>query len=294
MPAKLESNHFFNRCRVAHHDKYDYSKAIFLNLRTKIIIICPIHGDFHQKALSHLQGHGCQKCVFDYNVMSFDEFTKRAIEIHGARYEYIGYKLNSTIIMQIKCDIHGIFEQNKFNHLIGRGCKLCAVKNDHLSTKEFIHISNSVHSNKYDYSECIYIKNDINVKIICQIHGPFMQLPLHHMRGSGCSSCSHSISKLENLWLDSLGIEKQFRQVRFKFNNQLFKVDALKNGIVYEFYGDFWHGNPRLYEEKDINYISGISFGELYSKTQQRENLIKSAGYNIISIWESDFGNANI
>jgi len=28
----------------------------------KVTIICPIHGEFEQRASSHLHGYGCKKC----------------------------------------------------------------------------------------------------------------------------------------------------------------------------------------------------------------------------------------
>jgi hypothetical protein len=31
-----------------HNDKYDYSKVIYTNRNNKVIITCPIHGDFEQ------------------------------------------------------------------------------------------------------------------------------------------------------------------------------------------------------------------------------------------------------
>lgn len=59
--------------------------------------------------------------------------------------------------------------------------------------------------------------------------------------------------------------------------------------IAYEFDGDFWHGNPAIYDSNDINPRNKKSFGELYTKTVEKHNLLKKAGYTVISIWESDF-----
>lgn len=59
--------------------------------------------------------------------------------------------------------------------------------------------------------------------------------------------------------------------------------------IIYEFYGDFWHGNPNIYKCDEINSVNKISFGKLYSNTIDKENKLKSLGYGIISIWESDY-----
>lgn len=53
---------FIEKAREVHGDKYDYSKAEYVNGDTPIKIICPIHGEFAQKPSLHLQGCGCKKC----------------------------------------------------------------------------------------------------------------------------------------------------------------------------------------------------------------------------------------
>lgn len=45
-----------------HGYRYDYNKSVYINNKTPLIIICPIHGKFNQKPLNHLQGHGCPYC----------------------------------------------------------------------------------------------------------------------------------------------------------------------------------------------------------------------------------------
>jgi hypothetical protein len=41
--------------------KYDYSKVKYVNIYSKVIIICPIHGEFKQTPDIHLRGGGCPK-----------------------------------------------------------------------------------------------------------------------------------------------------------------------------------------------------------------------------------------
>ena len=53
---------FIERARKIHGDKYDYSKVIYINKNTKVIIICPIHGKFKQSPDKHLNDRGCPKC----------------------------------------------------------------------------------------------------------------------------------------------------------------------------------------------------------------------------------------
>lgn len=54
---------FIDKAHEKHGDKYDYSKVSFENISQKICIICPEHGEFYQRATSHLCGYGCPICA---------------------------------------------------------------------------------------------------------------------------------------------------------------------------------------------------------------------------------------
>ena len=53
---------FINDSKLIHGDKYEYSKSIFTKRKSKVIIICPIHGEFEQIINGHLRGNDCYKC----------------------------------------------------------------------------------------------------------------------------------------------------------------------------------------------------------------------------------------
>lgn len=54
---------FVARSREIHGDKYDYSKVVYNGCDKKVIIGCPIHGDFEQTPSHHTSGaRGCPKC----------------------------------------------------------------------------------------------------------------------------------------------------------------------------------------------------------------------------------------
>ena len=76
----------------------------------------------------------------------------------------------------------------------------------------------------------------------------------------------------------------------FKIDN-IGKVDGFcdKKNIVFEFHGDFWHGNPKIFNYNEINKVSKKKFGELYNKTIERNLQIIEKGYNLIYIWEYDW-----
>ena len=63
MPKRLTTEQFVAKAREIHGDKYDYSKVVYSKMHDYITITCPQHGDFLQKAYSHLNGKGCSKCA---------------------------------------------------------------------------------------------------------------------------------------------------------------------------------------------------------------------------------------
>ncbi len=49
--------------KKAHGNKYDYSLVKYKNWKEKVIIICPIHGQFLQEPNIHRMGSNCPKCA---------------------------------------------------------------------------------------------------------------------------------------------------------------------------------------------------------------------------------------
>lgn len=72
---KYTTEEFINICKKIHNNKYNYDKTIYESSLSKIIINCPTHGDFLQKACSHLTGYGCTKCV-NYNTLKKEHYCK--------------------------------------------------------------------------------------------------------------------------------------------------------------------------------------------------------------------------
>lgn len=53
---------FIQKANGVHFNKYNYSKVNYIDSQTKVVIICPEHGNFLQTPANHLQGQGCPKC----------------------------------------------------------------------------------------------------------------------------------------------------------------------------------------------------------------------------------------
>jgi hypothetical protein len=59
----LNKEKFILKANNVHENKYDYSKVIYINSKTKVEIICKKHGFFLQRVNSHLGGSGCPSCT---------------------------------------------------------------------------------------------------------------------------------------------------------------------------------------------------------------------------------------
>lgn len=79
---KLTQEDFVKKSIEKHGNEYDYSKSIYINKRTKVEIICPIHGSFFQTPYEHKKGSGCPKCSKTCELTT-EEFVKRVKEVHG-------------------------------------------------------------------------------------------------------------------------------------------------------------------------------------------------------------------
>jgi hypothetical protein len=299
---------FIKQAKYIHYDKYDYSKVNYTGIDNKIDIICKKHGEFITSPYVHLKGNGgCKECQKEKlsSIFKFtkEEFIKQSKEIHGDEYnyskvEYINYATKVIII----CKVHGEFLQTPREHLGGCKCGFCKGNRISLlmrSTKEeFIIKAQNIHLNKYDYSLVDYINSQTSVKIICNIHGIFEQKPNNHLNGTKCPKCNHHHSKIQLQWLNYIQISRNIiiqhaetDNGEFKIPNTRFLADGFckETNTIYEFHGDFWHGNPILFNKNDINSITKTTFGELYEKTQKKKYKIQELGYNYIEIWEYDW-----
>lgn len=186
---KLTTEEFIKKSKLKHGETYDYSKTIFTGIHNKVTIICRTHDEFEQSANSHQRGFGCGKCSGRYKNTNH-EFVMKANIVHNERYGYLKSDyINCDTKVIITCSNHGDFLQTPDSHLRGSGCPSCGGTKKS-TTEEFIVKANEIHRNYYDYSKVEYISQYVNVMIICNTHGDFLQKPSIHLGGYGCSKCS--------------------------------------------------------------------------------------------------------
>ncbi|MDC0184127.1 zinc-ribbon domain-containing protein [Candidatus Poseidoniales archaeon] len=63
MPRRLTREEYISRARDVHGDKYDYSRLVYVDLRTTITIGCEVHGWVTNHPEQHLKGGGCWECA---------------------------------------------------------------------------------------------------------------------------------------------------------------------------------------------------------------------------------------
>ena len=62
-----------------------------------------------------------------------------------------------------------------------------------------------------------------------------------------------------------------------------------KGNIAFEFLGNFWHSNPKMYNSKDYCAMLKCTHGQNYAKTVRRFQTLHSLGYKIWYVWEADW-----
>ena len=212
----MSSDEFIKRCKERHNNFYDYSLVDFKDLKSRIDIICPKHGQYSLVAVNHMNGSRCKQCRLEMESLSDKqkkyyewlksgelrricnkEWLERIENNKGDLIiEKMPVKLQGTSIIHYRCNKHDYsnscsakaFTRNKFN------CRICS--NEFVSDKfaisvhEFIEKAKAIHGDYYDYSRVNYVNCTTKVEIICQFHGSFHQIPGNHINGKqGCPRC---------------------------------------------------------------------------------------------------------
>lgn len=77
---------FVQRAHEVHDGIYDYSLVNYINNRTKVRIVCKIHGPFDQVPMSHSKGVGCPSC--GQTISKGERKIKRFLDHYDIPYSY--------------------------------------------------------------------------------------------------------------------------------------------------------------------------------------------------------------
>ena len=201
---------FMLKLKEIHKDAYDIKEVVYVNAKTPIILICPVHGAFSIIPSNIVSNkRGCQQCKRGNQkrvVTNLDSFINKANLVHNNRYSYeeTNY-VKSTSPVTITCKDHGNFSQTPASHISGSTCPSCADIHRFLrltrSTDSFIKKAQEVHKNIYEYHNTNYIGVKDLVCVTCKDHGDFNIVAGYHLqsyrKSNGCPSCNIYASKGE-------------------------------------------------------------------------------------------------
>lgn len=285
---------FIEKAKKVHEDKYDYSKAVFKNNRTRIEIICSEHGSFFQFPTNHLKGSGCKICAQEKRKikkpktnfkipgkkLNQEEAINRFKKVHGDKYDYskVNYiKYNNLVT--IICPDHGSFEMLPYSHWQGSGCLEC--NKNTLTIKQILDRLNNVKDELDSFEQLNYVKMKIPIKIICKKHGPYEKHVLNYISGFRCPNCSPKSKaeiELQELIPNSiLNSRKVIKPLEIDIFTEEYNFGIEYNGIMFHSFG--------LSKIKMFNNLDLLDKNKHLTKT----NLMEEKGFQLFHINELDW-----
>lgn len=166
MPKRLTTDEFIEKAKAVHGDKYDYSKVVYVNTKSKVSIICPKHGLFLQSPNDHLENRGCKKCGYhskkihgvginDCDEKSDSVFYKIWTSMLSRCYSSFALARDSSYIGCTVCDEWLLLSNFK------KWCENNYVYNYDLD-KDLL----SKNSKKYSPDTCCFLPHEINVLLL--------------------------------------------------------------------------------------------------------------------------------
>jgi len=273
---------FLLKSKIKFGNKFDYSKFVYVNAKTKSIIICPDHGEYLQTPEKHLTSkHGCKLCweveknkinrgyVKGRDIISKDDFLQRCYDKYDNKFSYdlSSYKGMGGDEIKVFCPEHGIFKAKPHNHLSKStkyGCLKCSNKNRVINkTQDYDLVISSLkvkYNEKYiypEYNRTDYVNKKSKIDIICPEHGKYIKSVQKHLSGQYCFQC------------------------RIK--------DLVFNNILVGGYNTYlFESKPELKDKKSILYYLKINNGEYYKigittvSTKSRIKSLKSRSKGFI------------
>lgn len=190
---------FVEKAKNIHGDRYDYSLVEYVDSKTRVGIICPIHGVFTVTPSSHLTGRVCKKCSIEKRAAgartSIKEFIDRSNILHNFKFDYSlvhQFQIQHEKV-KIICPVHGEFKQAANAHLQGYDCNKCSYEYRNtdkiVSKEEFERRLKERFGDKYLYDLDSYTKMSAPFRFKCEIHGWLEKTAKDFLTYRGCFKC---------------------------------------------------------------------------------------------------------
>ena len=254
----LTTDQFIVMANRIHGNIYNYSKVYYKNNKTKITIICKLHGDFLQRPGDHIHNkQGCPACFGSF-LKTRDQFIKDAQAIHRNAYDYSKAEyINNRTKVEIICWKHGSFLQKPMDHInLKQGCPRCVkvgyskisiqFLND-LAKERKVEIQHAENKGEYIIKDpdfkCLYkcdgyYEHD-NKKYIVEFHG-------NYYHGNPKIYKPDSVCKLRRL---------TFGELYRKTEERMYRIKALGYEVIYIWEQDY---KQYLYDRDNEFFFEGL------------------------------------
>tara|TARA_R110002153_G_scaffold120244_1_gene265483 strand:+ start:48 stop:728 length:681 start_codon:yes stop_codon:yes gene_type:complete len=154
--------------------------------------------------------------------------------------------------------------------------------------QKFLSRSKKIHGDKFDYSKVDFIKESLEVTIICPIHGEFQQIARSHVDGRGCKRCSGvgglTTEEVVRRFRETIGDKYDYSKVVYESKDEKVIVICPIHGEFETRYYDHWKGKggcPECRKDK----IRKARLGVRTVKVDMEElKDLRSRGYTITEI----------
>ena len=311
--------------------KYDGNIVVigqFIDLDTPIEHYCIKHNNAFYATpgtmLYNKQRKGCLECsnqvrwtylrlVTAIALICFPDGTPRFILLTSEK-DFIRDFDGALTRIKLRCTKDEYEWETTINNLISKGTG-CARCNGH-EEWTYLRLQESISELKFpdgspvctlEMSEAefleAYEKDGVNTKIPvrCAVNQDHIWSPsltsLINTK-SGCPHCKKRYSKAEIEWLEFVMVDEGIHIQHAQNGGQVKicgrSVDGMcyETNSVYQFHGDYWHGNPNKYDQNKIHpkyKEKGLTYGDKYEETLIKDQELIDQGYNVVIMWEFEW-----
>lgn len=233
---------FLEEANKIHNNKYEYVKLDNYYNNTKIKIICPIHGEFEQKAGMHLKKHGCPKCGIAESANSSrltqEEVINNCKAIGGDQYDYSKIKwINTDHNIELICKDHGSYWVRYNDFIKSKAiCPSCSKeKRRKLEEEKFKKAMLEKYGDDIIFSKDFnYINSYTKVKLIYK-NEEFFRDPKSFLKSTLLTKkekkerrIQTGIKRSQNRWKDVLNELNLIHENKYEYKQE--EIDAIKSG----------------------------------------------------------------
>lgn len=269
MGKRRTTKEFVEEANRVHNGKYTYEHTVYKNSNSKVIVTCPIHGDFEVAPSHHIHSKsGCRKCCGNYQ-MNTEDFIERAKDVHGDKYDYSKSEyINKNTKVCIICPEHGEFWQKAEDHYSGHGCRKCYdqwfTANQTFPVEVFLEKAKEKFGDKYTYDLSKYETLNSKIKVTCPEHGTYEQTARIHLETEGCPRCGRlKANKTNSLTQTEFLIKcKNVHGEKYDYSKALYTGTKDKIIVVCKEHGEF--------SIKAANHLQGQGCPKCILKSQTK------------------------